>query len=55
MFQNLIKAFKIKEVRNKIFITLLLLLVYRIGCYVPVPGWAATCCSRKEAITRSFS
>ena len=38
MFQNLIKAFKIKEVRNKIFITLLLLLVYRIGCYVPVPG-----------------
>ena len=38
MFQTLVKAFKIKEVRRKIFITLLILLVYRIGCYIPVPG-----------------
>ncbi len=38
MFQTLVKAFKIKEVRRKIFITLALLLVYRIGCYIPVPG-----------------
>lgn len=38
MFQTLVKAFKIKEVRNKILITLALLVVYRIGCYIPVPG-----------------
>ena len=38
MFETLKNAFKVKEIRKKIFITLLLLLVYRIGCYVPVPG-----------------
>ena len=38
MFQTLVKAFKIKDVRRKIFITLALLLVYRIGCFIPVPG-----------------
>ena len=30
--------FKIKEIRNKILITLGLLLVYRIGFFVPLPG-----------------
>lgn len=38
MFQTLKKAFQTKEVRRKIFITIALLLVYRIGCYIPVPG-----------------
>lgn len=38
MFQTLVKAFKMKDVRRKIFITLALLLVYRIGCYIPIPG-----------------
>ena len=38
MFQTIVNAFKIKEVRNKIFITIALLFVYRLGCYVPVPG-----------------
>ena len=32
------KAFGTKEIRVKIWATLLLLLVYRIGCFVPVPG-----------------
>ncbi len=41
MFQTLVKAFKIKEVRRKILFTLLILLVYRIGCYIPVPGISA--------------
>ena len=40
MFKNLKEAFKIKEVRTKILITLLLLLVYRIGCWLPTPGIA---------------
>ncbi|HIZ03318.1 MAG TPA: preprotein translocase subunit SecY [Candidatus Borkfalkia avistercoris] len=38
MFETLKNAFKVKEIRKKIFITLLLLLVYRVGCYIPVPG-----------------
>jgi len=38
MFETIINAFKVKEIRRKIFITLALILVYRIGCYIPVPG-----------------
>ena len=42
MFETLKNAFKVKEIRKKIFITLLILLVYRIGCYIPIPGLDAT-------------
>lgn len=38
MLQTLKNAFKNKEVRTKIFITLALLFVYRLGCWLPVPG-----------------
>ena len=38
MFRTFINAFKIKDLRKKIIITLLLLLVYRIGCWLTVPG-----------------
>ncbi len=38
MFQTIVNAFKIKEVRIKILITIALLFVYRLGCYIPVPG-----------------
>lgn len=38
MFQTIVNAFKIKEVRRKILITIALLFVYRLGCYIPVPG-----------------
>ena len=38
MFQTIVNAFKIKEVRNKILITIALLFVYRLGCSIPVPG-----------------
>ena len=38
MFQTIVNAFKIKEVRNKILITIALLFVYRLGCNIPVPG-----------------
>src|SRR5690349_20458950 len=34
-FGNLVK---VKEIRNKILFTLTLLLVYRIGFYIPLPG-----------------
>ncbi|MDE7168088.1 MAG: preprotein translocase subunit SecY [Clostridia bacterium] len=38
MFETIKNCFKVKEIRKKIWITLALLLVFRIGCYIPVPG-----------------
>ena len=38
MFQTIVNAFKIKEIRRKILITIALIFVYRLGCYIPVPG-----------------
>ncbi len=38
MFQTFKNAFKTPEILKKILITLALLLVYRIGCFVPTPG-----------------
>ena len=38
MFRTLINAFKNKEIRNKLLITIALLFLYRIGCWLPVPG-----------------
>lgn len=38
MFQTLKNAFTTPDIRKKILITFGLLLVYRIGCFVPIPG-----------------
>ena len=38
MFETIKNCFKVKEIRKKIWITLLLLLAFRLGCYIPVPG-----------------
>ena len=38
MFETLKNAFKNKEVRTKILITIALLFIYRLGCWIPVPG-----------------
>ncbi|MBR2341810.1 MAG: preprotein translocase subunit SecY [Clostridia bacterium] len=38
MLQTIINAFKVKEIRQKVYMMLLLLLVFRIGCFIPVPG-----------------
>ena len=38
MFETIKNAFKIKEIRSKILWTLFFLLLYRIGCSIPVPG-----------------
>ena len=42
MFKTLGSAFKDRDIRKKIFITLLFLLIYRLGCYLPVPGLQAS-------------
>ena len=38
MFKTLASAFKNKDIRKGLLITLLLLLVYRLGCFLPIPG-----------------
>ncbi len=38
MFKTLGSALKNRELRKSIIITLLLLLVYRLGCFLPTPG-----------------
>ena len=42
MLQTLINAFKVKEIRRKIYMMLLLLLIFRLGCFIPVPGLDGT-------------
>ena len=38
MFSSLRNLFKIPELRNKIFFTLFILALYRLGSYIPAPG-----------------
>ena len=38
MFTTLINAFKIKEIRKKLFFTFMMLIVIRLGSQLPVPG-----------------
>lgn len=41
MFRTIIDAFKVKEIRNKILLTLLFLFIYRLGCWIPCIGFNA--------------
>ncbi|MDU4914544.1 MAG: preprotein translocase subunit SecY [Staphylococcus epidermidis] len=38
MFQTFVRFFTTKEVRNKIFFTLAMLVIFKIGSYIPAPG-----------------
>ncbi len=38
MLETIINALKVKEIRRKVYMMLLLLLIFRIGCFIPVPG-----------------
>lgn len=42
MLQTLVNAFKVKDIRVKVWKMLLLLLIFRIGCYIPIPGLDST-------------
>ena len=39
MLKTLRDAFKVKDIRTKFFFTLLMIIVIRIGCQLPVPGF----------------
>lgn len=38
MFKTIINAWKVKDLRTKMLYTLLLIVVYRLGSFIPVPG-----------------
>ncbi len=48
MIQNVLNIFRIEELRKKVLITLGLLLVYRVGWHVPLPGVSM------KALVRAF-
>ncbi len=54
MFETLKNAFKSKEIRVKIFITLALILVYRIGCYIPIPTFNMASMQSSTAFNSDF-
>ena len=54
MFETLKNAFKTKEIRVKIWITLALILVYRIGCYVPIPTFNIAAMQADAAFNSDF-
>ena len=38
LVRTLIQAFRTKELRNKILFTLAMIIIYRIGSFIPTPG-----------------
>ena len=42
MFKTFINAWKVKDIRTKMLFTLLLIVVYRFGSFIPIPGVNAT-------------
>ena len=54
MFETLKNAFKTKEIRVKIWITLALILVYRIGCYIPIPTFNMAAMQSSTAFNSDF-
>ena len=38
MFKTIKNAFKTPEIRNRILYTLLLIVIFRFGCFITVPG-----------------
>lgn len=54
MFKNFINAFKVKDIRNKILLTILLVVIYRLGCWIPVPGVDANAFAAQVAGDEGF-
>ena len=55
MFKTIANAFKVKDVRKKIFITLLLLFIYRVGCWLPIPGFNISSIIESDVTGNSYS
>ena len=38
MFKSFLNIFKVPELRNKVLFTFFMLLIYRLGYHIPLPG-----------------
>ena len=38
MFKTIVQAFKVKEIRKRLIFTIVMLIIVRIGCQIPLPG-----------------
>ena len=54
MFKTIANAFKIKDIRKKILLTLLLLFIYRLGCWLPAVGFDASSIMANEGNNVGF-
>lgn len=54
MFQTLLNAFRDKDIRKKIFLTLGVLLIFRIGSFIPIPGLDITAIQTAAATDNGF-
>ena len=43
MFQTISNFMRVRDIRNKIIFTLLMLIVFRIGTFIPVPNVECRC------------
>ena len=43
MFQTIANILRVADMRKKIIFTLLMLIVFRIGAFIPVPGVEQRC------------
>lgn len=55
MFKTLINAWKTPEVRKRLLYTLLLILIFRLGCYLTVPGVDMVALSSAMSSTEGIS
>ena len=49
MFKTLVNAFKVPEIRKKVIMTLVLIVIYRVGCFLPIPGVNASFIAQQMA------
>jgi preprotein translocase subunit SecY len=49
MLQSLLNAWRLPDLRKKLLFTALIIAIYRLGCYIPVPGVSV------DAITEMFN
>ena len=51
MFRTLVNAFKNPDIRKKMLITIGLLIIYRVGCWLPIPGITSNWYAEQQADT----
>ncbi|HRF36675.1 MAG TPA: preprotein translocase subunit SecY [Clostridia bacterium] len=51
MFKTIANAFRDKEIRKRILLTLLMLAIFRLGAYIPIPGLDVAALNAENSIT----